>query len=628
MFNSRNITEVLPPVIQYFSSYIPIWSLLSLASTCSTFKKYIYSIPLNVKCSSTKNLNTKLNITTLTSKTKERELFIPFLAKLKFLSLNTSSKCWLNNDDLVKYPNLLELQLTHNNPFEQIANFSNLTTLMLNKLDVESNFPFYQLPKLKILKIENYDNVSHRTIDNCPNLEEVSLLDIGIVTGPEFTGCPSLRRLFFFGCAKMVSFNCPASVQELIILRSFNFATLTGGEGLTKLEVDKTILPNLSAIKTKQLQELDIDSDNFDATSLLNHRTLTSLKLESLNTESLDLTFLTALKRLVIFTKNMVKLPSQLDTLSVINCNRKDTFDLQQINTNLTSLSIFEVKIVNEVQLLDCTKLKKLNIGHGDKCLPYLRNCTDLEDLKLTFSMESSLDSIERCYNLKKINLKHGNFTNLDGLYNLIWVTRIDLSFCLILEDIEPLVSLPYLKEIILINCSSLLSVSSLSRCPKLKSLTLDACGKVTDISELKCPFLIEFSADACFIPNLDFVQFSPYLQTLDVYNATGLEDISPVSCLRYLSYLDISSTTVKDISPLFNCSSLEHLEMSDVKIAELKVLINCPLNYLNIEKCTCLLDLKFFVENAPYSLTEIRYDSELKLPPRIKRSKMYPSDY
>ena len=128
--------------------------------------------------------------------------------------------------------------------------------------------------------------------------------------------------------------------------------------------------------------------------------------------------------------------------------------------------------------------------------------------------------------------------------------------------------------EVILMpNISADSSTEPLKYCTKAKYLDLSNCKNrdfsfLANMPDLECAVLVN-----TFITDLSGLSNCRNLTWLELINCTALKDISPLSGLTNLKYLNLSATKVKDLSPLdqvplerFKCvkSSLDGDELSD----------------------------------------------------------------
>ena len=73
-------------------------------------------------------------------------------------------------------------------------------------------------------------------------------------------------------------------------------------------------------------------------------------------------------------------------------------------------------------------------------------------------------------------------------------------------------------------------------------------------------------------ITKCDFLYSMPDMEVL-ILAIGNLEDITPISTLKKLEYLEICDTQVKDLSPLAECTRLEHLNLGGIPATDLSPL-------------------------------------------------------
>ena len=72
---------------------------------------------------------------------------------------------------------------------------------------------------------------------------------------------------------------------------------------------------------------------------------------------------------------------------------------------------------------------------------------------------------------------------------------------------------------------------------------------------------------------DFSFLKYCPDLELLIISNNSHVEDISALSQLRHLQYLEVHNTNVSDLTPLSACRELIDLNISSTKVADLSPL-------------------------------------------------------
>ncbi|HCK99997.1 MAG TPA: hypothetical protein DHW42_07850 [Candidatus Marinimicrobia bacterium] len=160
-----------------------------------------------------------------------------------------------------------------------------------------------------------------------------------------------------------------------------------------------------------------------------------------------------------------------------------------------------------------------------------------------------SLNGLENCMNLQRMDFQYHLFSDLSPLANLTNLIELNLSFNQNICDISPLVKLI-----------------------QLKYLYLNANG-ITDISPLaNMTQLIVLELYFNPIENINAVES---MTNLEVLTLNGLQsgDISPLAELRQLYRLVLRSCQITDITSLTNLSNLNSLTLSDNSITDISSL-------------------------------------------------------
>jgi Leucine-rich repeat (LRR) protein len=160
---------------------------------------------------------------------------------------------------------------------------------------------------------------------------------------------------------------------------------------------------------------------------------------------------------------------------------------------------------------------------------------------------DPNLEAIIRAkLNIQTAELDNNSLLNLDSLSN---AEVIPLNSIVSLKGIELCTNLTYMK----MGSQNISEISSLNALKKLKVLGLDQNKKITDITPLSR------------LENL---------QWLDL-NQNLISDITPLKNLINLEYLNLQYNAITDISGLANLVNLKELYFSDTSLNDLSALSN-----------------------------------------------------
>ena len=114
---------------------------------------------------------------------------------------------------------------------------------------------------------------------------------------------------------------------------------------------------------------------------------------------------------------------------------------------------------------------------------------------------------------------------------------------------------------------------------PALKSLHLWGSGEELDLSPLQnCTKLEELSLDALPVEELGFLSGLPELNTVTLVKLPRLRDVSALSTLKNLRYLELRELNLTDLSALEGCTGLRSFTMDLHGVHSLDFLSGCSL--------------------------------------------------
>jgi len=183
-----------------------------------------------------------------------------------------------------------------------------------------------------------------------------------------------------------------------------------------------------------------------------------------------------------------------------------------------------------------------------------------------------SLNGIERCSNLKLINMTLHKLTDLTPLTGLTQLLRLDIDQNRIIEDISPLCGLVQLQHL-KIGRNNISDISPLKNLTQLRYLHIKNNNDISDISPLSDMKEMEelwmgFNA----IEDISPISGMTNLKLLWSPRC-NITDISAVSNLKNLHTIKFDYNPIGDISTLKELSKLELLYLADCEITDISAL-------------------------------------------------------
>ena len=442
------------------------------------------------------------------------------------------------NDFVQKIRNeVKDLQL---DVFGDISNFTNLEKLSLSysynspesyKPTISSLNKFSVFEKLTYLDIYGYfipDDQDLKGLSNLKKLRELNLSGgsaLKTLIGME--NCRELQKLDIEECTKLIDVEGLSGCQELKSIKLSSAKRLKNLNGLKGLKSLKTInidaaesLENLDGLKgcsslveinisnseslknldglhgCNSLEKITISGGSWDGNSkkqpIKNVDGLRGLK----NLKDVDLSIFTSLKNV-----------DGLRGCSVLESLRIESDSLENINglQNLKALNYFyldAIKLKNIDGLSGCENLEDFDIqSENIENLNGLKGCNKLKTLNIPGLAKSlNLDGLAYADGLRRINFSGCNLTSFDftqkiprimgieikscnqiksleGLGNLINLTKLVIKNCTKLENLKGLEGIKTLESVIIQDCKSLKDVDALLSLPKLDIFKIRSCG-------------------------------------------------------------------------------------------------------------------------------------------------------
>ena len=257
---------------------------------------------------------------------------------------------------------------------------------------------------------------------------------------------------------------------------------------------------------------------------------------------------------------------------TVVNIWRLESNDVQDALRSFAFLPK-----LSYVDLMNTSGESKLSVADAKAFMETYPNITFDYSFKL---FGQTVSSTTKTLSFK--NTKIGN-NGLDQLHNALAVmpdcTSVYLDNCGIADDVmaqfrneHPNVNIAWRifvdkysvmsdAEVILMrNTVTNSEAAPLKYCTNVKYLDMSGC-KINDFSFLvNMPNLECVVLQQTYISDLSVLQTCNNLTWLDLTNCTSLKDVTPLSGIKNLKYLNLSATKVKELSPL-NTVSLERFK-------------------------------------------------------------------
>eukprot|EP01117_Protostelium_nocturnum_P016447 TRINITY_DN6506_c0_g3_i1.p1 TRINITY_DN6506_c0_g3~~TRINITY_DN6506_c0_g3_i1.p1 ORF type:complete len:501 (-),score=120.42 TRINITY_DN6506_c0_g3_i1:55-1410(-) len=312
------------------------------------------------------------------------------------------------------------------------------------------------------------------------------------------------------------------------------------------LEASKTkIFPNIKLTRV-------VNSDTFQRSCFLN---LQSLDISSAGMT--DWSNLSHLNQLIHLNLGEAKV-SQLDPLSgMVNlkflnlCRTQINSILPLSNLHeLVFLNLSGTKIGDISPLSNMRKLKVLRLGstHVTSLSP-LSECTEIEELDVHNTKDQLISDLTSLIQMKNMKiLKLGNSK---------------------INDISPLSGMRQL-QVLQLNNSQVRDLTPISNLNQLKYLDLSHSPNIFSVAPLSgLHHLVELSfAGNTLLESLWFVNYNHWWPHLKSFNLqlTSISDITFISQMKELEYLNLQSSKVTDKSPLQDLPLLKTVLTEDTK--------------------------------------------------------------
>ncbi len=283
----------------------------------------------------------------------------------------------------------------------------------------------------------------------------------------------------------------------------------------------------------------------------------------------------------------IVKDPSRIKELRFNST--VDSLDGLEMFSGLQSLYIERSKLSDVKQILNLTKLKKLELEDFDNLLDFsmFGKISGLEELSLGSEKLKVLDFLKSMDSLKSLSIVEGGLISLAGIEQAQGLEKLEITNCMELKDMDGVSALTGLTELSLelpYNCTEP-DISGLTQLKKLKlsrfgdggflenlihleELELDSCSisgnmDLSGMTELRELRIHTFAGTG---QELGFIQGIPSLEKLDMAGMSTYDDISQVFNMKNLKELNINGMECEiDFDKIEDNQTLESLEMDGI---------------------------------------------------------------
>ena len=441
----------------------------------------------------------------------------------------------LSSISLSDMPNLMHLDLLGNVLSEvSLSNMQNLTKVALQGNPL-SEVSLSGLPNL--MRLDLSGNV----------LSEVSLSDMQNLESLSFGGS-TISKLSLSGLTNLTELSTSTAFSGSTVSK----LSVSGLTNLTELFLPSRSLSEVSLSNLPNLRHVRLSGNALSAIVLPDLPNLMYVYLEDNVLSAVDLPpSLPNLEELDLSNNALAKvsLPPHLPNLMALSLsdNALSAIMLPDL-PNLMYLSI-ENNALSEIALPDMPNLKRLFLTDNALSEIVLSDMPNLEKLLLSTNALSAI-ALSALPNLEKLDLGTNALSEivLPDMPNLKWLFLDNNAFSeIVLSD------MPSLTEVALYG--NPLSNVSLSGIPNLEYLLFGGSSKlalsgITHLTELN---LGDRALSAISLSDM------PNLTKLHLYHNT-LSDVSGVSAIKSLAFLDLSDNAISDVAPLRELPNLKTL--------------------------------------------------------------------
>ncbi|NGX84410.1 leucine-rich repeat protein [Aequorivita sp. KMM 9714] len=169
-----------------------------------------------------------------------------------------------------------------------------------------------------------------------------------------------------------------------------------------------------------------------------------------------------------------------IEGLTIISSIIKDISPIQ-ILTNLKTLNI-EHKLKGELDFQSFKNLQECSFVWGIRGSETIFDTLSLLKLRIDNYDKYEIIEISNLKKLHSLSLYYATIINLQGISRLKNLTKLDLTGCVYLEDIEKINELTSLRELRLDDCKNLTTLKPVNNLQKLQHLSFNNIGSLSSI--------------------------------------------------------------------------------------------------------------------------------------------------
>ena len=300
---------------------------------------------------------------------------------------------------------------------------------------------------------------------------------------------------------------------------------------------------------------------------------------------------------------------SHLTTINLSNTPISDLMPLRNLNA-LENLDISGTQVTSLDPLKYCNYIKQLNLSHtGITEISILASFPALEVLDVSETEVSDLSPLAELTNLQTLLISHTPVTDLSPLEDLSKLQILDFSNTLV-TDIEPLADLQALQAVTF-NQTDVNTLKPLTALPALDRVycdqtkirkdnavqfMIDHPGVVVSFAptelegwwesmspEWQKIFYIYRNLDAT--PTMEQLHSLMTIDSLNINGRSAIENLSPLTELPRLRWLDCSLTPISLLEPLRDLLDLSYLNAKSTGVISVEPLSAlAKLTYLDLD--------------------------------------------
>ena len=242
----------------------------------------------------------------------------------------------------------------------------------------------------------------------------------------------------------------------------------------------------------------------------------------------------------------------------------------------LSSLILSDLSFLRSLPQLEVLELSNCSITD----LSEIGRLSHLRVLELSYNQISDLTPLSQLPKLEVLLLYRNLVEDLTPLAGLTQLRHLDLSDCQV-ADISPLAGMTELVALSLYKNDRIRDFSPIARLPQLTDLNLSFCHGPSLSTELLAglPQLLNLRLQGNMLSSpaqLAAIGRMSRLEQLTLGMNPVIADLTPLSGLAKLLYLDVHSCSITDLTPVSKLTNLRKLVVNVNRIRDLSPLAAC----------------------------------------------------